>query len=342
MILKRPRALSIDTSKDGLICTRTKNDSSAPEETPTPPSCRLEKIYEEKLEILGVIGYENWFDDHANPFYRQNIQNTPIPATMTMTTTTTTTTVNTKNDSALAAGVETASRGNPPFEVEESEPEAVEMDNTGTMSNDVLVFPLASTKTTAVNKCTKIEEEDEKEEEFTGFETLSDTSSCCSAFGLGISFDQDDGEDDHHSHHSHHDPSDSDSGDNDEERDVFHSEHSSDTRSLWNKTFRPVTPSSQASKSSIEPSSTASSHAFSTLTKALNLHRQQILTRRLSNRNRIMDRGHLLPDTTYLGGTPTMLSPPLPLAPCQAGIPFASCGSKVRALSPYPRPFTQT
>ncbi|KAG0025929.1 hypothetical protein BGZ81_006743, partial [Podila clonocystis] len=314
------------------------NDPSAPEETPTPPSCRLEKIYEEKLEILGVIGYENWFDDHANPFYRQNIQKTPIP-TAAAATTTTTTTVNTKNDTALAAGVDTASHGKNPFELEDSEPEAVEMDNIRTMSNDVLVFPLASTKTAAGNKCTKIEEEDE-EEEFTGFEPLgSDTSSCCSAFGLGISFDQDYDEDDHHSHH---DPSDLDSGDSEEERDVFHSEQSSDTRSLWNKTFRSVTPSSQASKFSIGPSSTASSHAFSTLTKALNLHRQQILTRRLSNRNRIMDRGHLLPDTTHLGSTPTLLSPPLPLAPRQAGIPFVSCGSKVRALSPYPRPFTRT
>lgn len=334
MNLKRPRALSIDTSKDGLICTRTKNDPSAPAETPTPPSCRLEKIYEEKLEILGMIGYENWFDDHANPFYRQNIQIIPIP-----TTTTTTTTLTTKNDTALAAGVETKSHGKNPFEEEEAVPEAVEMDKIGTMSNDVLVFPLASTKTATVNKCAKIEEEDE-EEEFTGFEPLgSDTSSCCSASGLGISFDQDDDEDDHHSHHN---PSDSDSGDSDEERDLFDSEHSSDTRGLWNKTFRPVTPSPHGSKPSIELSSTASSHAFSTLTKALNLHRQQILTRRLSNRNRIMDRGHLLPDTTHPGGTSTLLSPPLPLVPRQAGIPFTSCGSKVRALSPYPRPFTRT
>ncbi|KAF9317367.1 hypothetical protein BG003_000824 [Podila horticola] len=339
MNVKRPRALSIDTSKDGLICTRTKNDPSAPEETPTPPSCRLEKIYEEKLEILGVFGYENWFDDHANPFYRQHIQNISIPTTTT--TTTTTTTVTTKNDTALAVGVETESQGKNPFKEEDAVPEVVEMDNIGTMSNDVLVFPLASTKTATINKCSKIEEEDE-EEEFTGFEPLgSDTSSCCSAFGLGISFDQDD--DDHH-HHSRHNSSNSDSNESDEERDVFDSENSSDTRGLWNKTFRPVTPSPHSGNNpvTIEPSSTSSSHAFSTLTKALNLHRQQILTRRLSNRNRIMDRGHLLPDTTHPGGTFTLLSPPLPLAPRQAGIPFTSCGSKVRALSPYPRPFTRT
>lgn len=38
--------------------------------TPPPPSCRLHKIYEEKLEVLGPLGYENWFDDNANPFYR--------------------------------------------------------------------------------------------------------------------------------------------------------------------------------------------------------------------------------------------------------------------------------
>ncbi|KAF9385340.1 hypothetical protein CPB97_004904 [Podila verticillata] len=333
MNLKRPRALSIDTSKDGLLCTRAK-DPTAPEETPTPPSCRLEKIYEEKLEILGVIGYENWFDDHANPFYRKNIN---IPATILAAT---------KNDdTALAAGVVETACGQNPFG-DDSVPEAVEMENVdlGTMSDDVLVFPHASTATTA-NKCTKIEEEEE-EEEFTGFEPLgSDTSSCCSAFGLGISFDQDDDEDDHRSHHNN---SDSDSGHSDEERDVFDSEHASDTRGLWNKTFRPVTPSPHSgNKPRIEMSTTTtmttpSSTAFSTLTKALNLHRQQILTRRLSNRNRIMDRGHLLPDTTHPGGTHTLLSPPLPLAPRQAGVPFASCGSKVRALSPYPRPFTRT
>lgn len=330
MNLKRSRALSIDTSKDGLLCTRAK-DPTAPEETPTPPSCRLEKIYEEKLEILGVIGYENWFDDHANPFYRKNIN---IPATILAATN--------NDDTALVAGVVETAYGRNPFG-DDSVPEAVEMESIdlGTMSDDVLVLPLASTAATA-NKCTKIEEEEE-EEEFTGFEPLgSDTSSCCSAFGLGISFDQDDDEDDHRSHHNN---SDLDTDDSDEERDVFDSEQTSNTRGLWNKTFRPVTSSSHSgNKPSIEMSTTtpSSSNAFSTLTKALNLHRQQILTRRLSNRNRIMDRGHLLPDTTHPGGTHTLLSPPLPLAPRQAGVPFASCGSKVRALSPYPRPFTKT
>ncbi|KAG0367120.1 hypothetical protein BGZ54_004369 [Gamsiella multidivaricata] len=70
------RSLTINTSNACLVnkFNNSANSSSSSvggrPYTPPPPSCRLHKIYEEKLEVLGSLGYENWFDDHANPFYR--------------------------------------------------------------------------------------------------------------------------------------------------------------------------------------------------------------------------------------------------------------------------------
>ncbi|KAF9582504.1 hypothetical protein BGW38_000121, partial [Lunasporangiospora selenospora] len=80
--MHRERSLSINTSKACLLkhklaklnCSLTNNTNDNNEDsrpsTPVPPSCRLNRIYEEKLEVLGSIGYENWFDDNAEPFYR--------------------------------------------------------------------------------------------------------------------------------------------------------------------------------------------------------------------------------------------------------------------------------
>ncbi|KAF9984346.1 ER membrane protein complex subunit 10 [Modicella reniformis] len=67
------RSLTINTSNACLVNKFNSSSSSSGRPfTPPPPSCRLHKIYEEKLEVLGSLGYENWFDDNANPFYRQS------------------------------------------------------------------------------------------------------------------------------------------------------------------------------------------------------------------------------------------------------------------------------
>ncbi|KAF9426761.1 hypothetical protein BGZ94_006038 [Podila epigama] len=379
MHLKRPRALSIDTSKEGLLSTRARaadlSCTTPKEETPTPPSCRLEKIYEEKLEILGVIGYENWFDDHANPFYRQQYylhlqsESDSVPATVTATTDDTVTTssadvpsiaklysTSTRVASCLPSPLPEESLDANPFQDRKHIDHVDEgVNKNGTMSQDMLVFPLASTMTTT-RAMTPSDKSDDDEEEFTGFESLaSDTSSCCSVFGLGISFDQDDDDNNKDDHNKDDDAgSFSDCYDSDEERDVFDSDHTScERRGLWDKTFGTNTIMTQptvcivpTSPSSTIPTTTSSSNTIPTLTNALHLHRQQLMIRRLSNRNRIMDRGHLLPDTTITPTYPSsqFLSPSIPLSftSRQAGIPFATCGSKVRALSPYPKPYTRT
>ncbi|KAF9192488.1 hypothetical protein BGZ51_005500 [Haplosporangium sp. Z 767] len=68
MMHRAARTLSINTSNACLV--NKLNPSNGRPYTPPPPSCRLHRIYEEKLEILGPLGYENWYDDNANPFYR--------------------------------------------------------------------------------------------------------------------------------------------------------------------------------------------------------------------------------------------------------------------------------
>ncbi|KAF9199733.1 hypothetical protein BGZ49_010117 [Haplosporangium sp. Z 27] len=78
--MHRARSLTINTSNACLVHKFNTFNSSDPTKeggfgdprpyTPPPPSCRLHKIYEEKLDILGSLGHENWFDDNANPFYR--------------------------------------------------------------------------------------------------------------------------------------------------------------------------------------------------------------------------------------------------------------------------------
>ncbi|KAF9431711.1 hypothetical protein BGZ76_011803, partial [Entomortierella beljakovae] len=72
--MHRARSLTINTSNACLVnkfnSLNSNSGGGARPYTPPPPSCRLHKIYEEKYEYLGALGYENWFDENANPFYR--------------------------------------------------------------------------------------------------------------------------------------------------------------------------------------------------------------------------------------------------------------------------------
>lgn len=82
MMHRAARSLTINTSNACLVnkfnSSSSSSSSSGRPYTPLPPSCRLHKIYEEKLEVLGLLGYENWYDENANPFYRHPEPELPL------------------------------------------------------------------------------------------------------------------------------------------------------------------------------------------------------------------------------------------------------------------------
>ncbi|KAF9563785.1 hypothetical protein EC968_004690 [Mortierella alpina] len=256
------RTLSINTSNACLV-NKFNNSHTGRPYTPLPPSYRLHKIYEEKLEILGPLGYENWYDDHANPFYRHPEPeisrhrhhakaHTQHPFALTESLPHHGTTMRPASPAPRRPSTSDASDSDSPSETGQ----AIPMDKM-TFSTD-----------------------------FTGFESLdsddSEAEEMIDFFGEGFHEDEDE---------------------------------KSEGRGLF--------------KNEIDISSLPSP-------QRKQFEREK---RRLSNRNRIMDRGHLMPDTTvYLPILPTMTTtrePRFLTASNAASGPKP--GTKVRALSPYPR-----
>ncbi|KAI1313449.1 hypothetical protein EDD11_002556 [Mortierella claussenii] len=281
------RSLTINTSNACLVNKFNSTSSSVSSTssggrpyTPPPPSCRLHKIYEEKLEVLGSLGYENWFDDHANPFYRRS---EPILSCRTLgrsknhnnqrehTTT--------KNDTTLAIHSEDQN----PFELVDIVIESVP-------SNNACMNPFIPQKQPPQTQLTVSSVDNGQSRivfstEFTGFESLdsdSEPEEMIDFFG--------------------------DKEDADETRGLF------------------FTGGFMEGSSGIDGDHTSNKGG-----NPLSSFRSEMEYRRLSNRNRIMDRGHLMPDTTiYL---------PLPLSrePRFISNSRTAGSAKVRAHSPYPR-----
>ncbi|KAF9272140.1 hypothetical protein BGZ68_002676 [Mortierella alpina] len=261
------RTLSINTSNACLV-NKFNNSHSGRPYTPLPPSCRLHKIYEEKLEILGPLGYENWYDDHANPFYRH-----PEPE------------ISRHRHHAKAPPTQH------PFDLTESLP------HHGTTIRPAPPSPAPRRPSTS-DASDSDSHSDTSEAmprdkitfsaDFTGFESLdsddSETEEMINFFGDG-----------------------------------FHEDEDEETESDGHGLF----------KNAVDIASMPSP-------QRKQFEREK---RRLSNRNRIMDRGHLMPDTTvYLPILPTMTAtrePRFLTATNAASGPKP--GTKVRALSPYPR-----
>ncbi|CAO3572583.1 unnamed protein product [Mortierella alpina] len=261
------RTLSINTSNACLV-NKFNNSHSGRPYTPLPPSCRLHKIYEEKLEVLGPLGYDNWYDDHANPFYRR-----PEPE------------LSRHRHHAKA-------HTQHPFDLTESLP------HHGTSMRPASPLPPRRPSTSDASDSDSLLEMTSQAKprdkitfstDFTGFESLdsddSEAEEMIDFFNDGFHDDEDEDAD-------------------------------GEGRGLYttNEADIALMPSPQRKQFEREK-------------------------RRLSNRNRIMDRGHLMPDTTvYLPILPTVTStrePRFLTASNAASGPKP--GSKVRALSPYPR-----
>ncbi|KAG0202988.1 hypothetical protein BGX28_004583 [Mortierella sp. GBA30] len=249
------RTLSINTSNACLV--NKFNSHNGRPYTPTPPSCRLHKIYEEKLEILGSLGHENWFDEHANPFYRH-----PEPSSSTRTP---------------------MSQPRRPSTSDASDSDSHSDTNTK-MNKSKNAFKTQTTRDNNNNKITF-------STEFTGFEPLdSDDSEEDRIDFFGDGFLEDEDEDD----------------------------HILNTRSLHHEDLA-LLPSARRKQIEMEQ-------------------------RRMSNRNRIMDRGHLMPETTVYLPLPLIREPRFvvgngsgPSTTGTAGVKSGNGGTRVRALSPYPR-----
>ncbi|KAF9111613.1 hypothetical protein BGX27_004665 [Mortierella sp. AM989] len=274
--MHRARSLTINTSNACLVnkfntlnSSNSKNGSGGRPYTPLPPSCRLHRIYEEKLEVLGAIGHENWFDDHANPFYRHAEPQL------------------TRQGSSLRSDIS----------VDHSSDDEL-YKNHASKPIDIVIKTTPPTAATAGSMARyqtppRFTGNDTLSTEFTGFESL-----------------------------------DSDSESDELIDNFWDGEEADEIRSLFTKGYR---------DSNTPPRKDHSKTTTMTTMKDKNQENEQIGSpktemeyRRLSNRNRIMDRGRLMPDTAaiYL---------PLPWQNQKGCAPLGG-GAKIRALSPYPRP----
>ncbi|KAF9171178.1 hypothetical protein BGX21_001694 [Mortierella sp. AD011] len=260
--MHRARSLTINTSNACLVNKFNSLNSNSPNGgarpyTPPPPSCRLHKIYEEKLEVLGVLGHENWFDDNANPFYRHaepelihqtsgrtNNANTAAPAI-----------VHSDDDSA-------------------SDEPNKDSSTVGTVNIVIKTTPASMVR----SRKPRLGDDNTQSIEFTGFESLE-----------------------------------SDSEPEEVIDSFWNGNEAEEMHSIFSKGYRD-TQNDQTSNDKNEDNGEKMSP------------RTEREYRRLSNRNRIMDRGRLMPDTTLMMSFPLRREPRYVI-----GAP------KVRALSPYPR-----
>ncbi|KAF9347619.1 hypothetical protein BGX26_000903 [Mortierella sp. AD094] len=263
--MHRARTLTINTSNACLVnkfnslnSSSNSTNGGARPYTPPPPSCRLHKIYEEKLEILGALGHENWFDDHANPFYRHAEPDLTHQSSGRLCNTTTAATIVHSDDDSAS-----------------DEPDK----NSSTLGSVNIV--IKTTPASMVRSRTpRLADDNTLSTEFTGFESLESDS------------------------------------EPDEVIDYFwNGNEAEEIRSLFSKGYRdtrndPHYMSNDKNEDNGEKGSP----------------KTEMEHRRLSNRNRIMDRGRLMPDTTVLMS--------LPLRREQR---YVIGAPKVRALSPYPR-----
>ncbi|KAF8929277.1 hypothetical protein EDD21DRAFT_371164 [Dissophora ornata] len=315
MMHRAARSLTINTSNACLVNKFNSSSSSTSSSalssggrpyTPTPPSCRLHKIYEEKLDVLGSLGYENWFDDHANPFYRHAEPDLIGRRTLVRKHS------NNKNhthhhhnhnkDKDLRNNV----AGKAAAPIIQTPSGLVDTVFESVPSNSTCMNPFQNT-TTTTTKGNNVKTGDLKVKD-----KITITESCTS---FESPLDSDD----------------SSSGPDDDTIDYFGTGTGADEiRSLFFAAgYR-------------DPLSNDSKDDEAIRVQGLCKPKSEVEYRRLSNRNRIMDRGHLMPDTT------TFLPLPIPREPrfmlgnnnqtttTTASAAASGSGAKVRALSPYP------
>ncbi|KAI8352626.1 hypothetical protein B0O80DRAFT_453528 [Mortierella sp. GBAus27b] len=293
MMHRATRSLTINTSNACLVNKLNSSSSSGRPYTPLPPSCRLHKIYEEKLEVLGPLGYENWFDDNANPFYRHPEPELPTRSISKKST---------KQDgrstiqNSFELGViMTDSRPNNHGYPKPLHPTFQEQDKDQQDFDPTRYFNLSpNVRSTAVDRRMTSNEP-------ANYESLE-----------------------------------SDSDNEQDEMDDYLEEPLDETRGLF------VTGYCDSSRLAFAAGGVGEDYGDDAMhVQTLRKPKTELEYRRWSNRNRIMDRGQLLPDTNTLLAVPLSREPRF--APGNGGRLNSNAGSgaKVRALSPYPHTRTR-